>query len=191
MRKKIIFILILAIISIVTMACNSHPTTRTTQSSTSHTTSSTATSQTTTKPDMVVGTIQEAWSTLEIHLANIAQSQNAKTVLTDFYNYFQHQEIYVWNDSTLIQAESDTQLLWIDFESWEIAYFVSAPNWDLFPELFNGIFTFEQELVHPASDGTPASYTYTMALRWSIDPISGDVMTKNQNAQRFEAELSK
>jgi hypothetical protein len=196
MYKKIFFILILLIISIFTIGCSkSNPTIHTTPSSTTTTSNTTTLTETgqagTIKPDLIVATIQEARTALNTYLANIAQSQSAKTVIADFYNNFQHQETYILTGSTIIEIESDQQLLGTDLDAWEIAYFVSTKNWDLFPEQFNSMFTFEQELVHPASDGTTASYAYTMALRWSIDPSNGDVMTKNQNAQRFETELSK
>ena len=188
MYKKIFIILISLVISIFIIGCSGGTTSRTTNTSnTTSTTSSTSTTSTNTEQTgtatqgLIVGTTLEANTTLTDYLADLAQSESAKRILADFYTYFLNTETYIWADSTMTEVESYTQI-WADFDTWEIAYFVAAKNWDLFPDLFNGIFTFEQEVVHPASDGNTAIYSYTMALRWNIDPRSGEVTAANQNA---------
>ncbi len=199
MYKKIFIVLISLIISVSIIGCSGGTTSRTIKTSTTKSSSTSFTTSTSTSTStstgqtgaIIVDTILKANTTLNDYLADLAQSNSAKDILAEFYKNFLKTVTYIWDDSTIIEVVSDTQLAWRDFDTWEIAYFVASKDWSHFPDLFNAIFTNTQELVHPASDGNTATYEYTMALRWHIDPRTGGVTTANDNAQRFEAELVK
>jgi hypothetical protein len=138
-------------------------------------------------------TMEEASMALVDRLASIARSPRAKQVLADFYDNFNQQEIYIWVDNKLIEVNYDSRVAAIDFDYWEIAHFPLPrdPNVGEFPEYFLSIFSYSEEIIHPAQDGVPEEKEITIALRWYVDSHTGEVKTTNPNALRLEAELSK
>jgi hypothetical protein len=146
--------------------------------------------------DIIISTTEQASIAVIDYLDNIAVSPRAKQILADFYDNFSHVEQYIWAGSNIIEIDLDTELVGIDFDVWEIAFF-AMPLYHregglfILPEFLMQIFSESEELIHPKTEFNDASYEVTFATRWFVDPYTGKIRTTNPNSLRLEAELSK
>ena len=138
-------------------------------------------------------TIDEANLAVSDHLNSLATTADAKMVLADFYDNFYHGEVYIWQNSDLVEVNNDEDCSGVNFDYYEVARFPMPSNPEggsfVLPEIFTDNMTEALELIHPAQDRSEAYSERTIAVRWAIDAHTGQVIPENANALRLEALL--